>query len=58
MSRERYQCDWPEACENTALLLFLIEDRREIACRNFIFNSPRCVAVTWRQRLPVQLSRA
>jgi len=35
MSRERYQCDWPEACENTALLLFLIEDRREIACRNF-----------------------
>jgi hypothetical protein len=35
MSRERYQCDWPEACEKTALLLFLIEDRREIACRNF-----------------------
>ena len=47
MSRERYQCDWPEACENTALLLFLIEDRREIACRNF-YSIPevrRCVSV-------------
>jgi hypothetical protein len=36
MSRERYQCDWPEACEKPALLLFLIEDRREIARRNFL----------------------
>jgi hypothetical protein len=36
MSRERYQCDWPEACEKPALLLLLIEDRREIARRNFL----------------------
>jgi hypothetical protein len=35
MSRERYQRDWPEACEKPALLLFLIEDRREIARSNF-----------------------
>jgi hypothetical protein len=47
MSRERYQCDWPEACEKTALLLFLIEDRREIGRRYFysFLEVRRCVSV-------------
>ncbi len=43
MSRERYQCDWLEACEKPALLLFLLEDPREIALAAISTSLPRLI---------------